>query len=67
MLDARYWIVGGEYEDAAFDRLVPGTERLVGPFRDKGAAEEAWRGLAVATRPSCHTRFTIAEERARRA
>lgn len=61
----RYWIVGGEYEDAAFERLVSGTEKLVGPFADKTNAEQAWREMSVATRSSCHTRFTIAEERAR--
>ncbi|MHB1219293.1 MAG: DUF4170 domain-containing protein [Alphaproteobacteria bacterium] len=61
----RYWIVGGEYEDAGFERLVTGTEKLVGPFADKSNAEQAWREMSVATRSSCHTRFTIAEERAR--
>jgi hypothetical protein len=61
--NSRWWIVGGEYEDAQFARLVDGTERVVGPFVDKAEAEAKWRELAVSTRPSCHTRFTIAEER----
>lgn len=60
--DTRFWIVGGEYDDQNFERLVRGTERLVGPFANRTAAEHAWRDLATATRPSCYTRFAIAEE-----
>jgi hypothetical protein len=58
----RYWIVGGEFDDANFERLVEGTERLVGPFRNRIVAERAWRDMATSTRPSCYTRYTIAEE-----
>ena len=58
----RYWIVGGEYNDASFERLVEGTERLVGPFRNRVVAERTWRDMATTTRPSCYTRYTIAEE-----
>ncbi len=62
--ESRYWIIGGEYESAAFERLVPGTRTLVGPFERKELAEAAWRDRTQATRPSCQTRHTIAEERA---
>lgn len=58
----RYWIVGGEYNDASFERLVEGTGRLVGPFPSRTVAERAWRDLATSTRPSCYTRYAIAEE-----
>ena len=35
----RYWVVGGDYQDPDFRSLVPGTERMVGPFerRAQGA------------------------------
>lgn len=39
--ESRDWNVGGEYEPAAFERLVPGTERLIGPFARKELAEAA--------------------------
>ncbi|MFN0043900.1 MAG: DUF4170 domain-containing protein [Alphaproteobacteria bacterium] len=64
--EPRYWIVGGEYDSVAFERLVPGTEKLVGPFERKELAEAAWRDMAQATRPSCQIRYTIAEEHAKR-
>ena len=60
----KYWIIGGEYADTGFDRLVTGTEQLKGPFGSREAAMSAWRELADATRSNCHARFTIAEETA---
>lgn len=61
----KYWIVGGEYLDTAFDRLITGTERLVGPFDSRDTAMSEWRKLAAETRANCHARYTIAEETAR--
>ena len=62
---SKYWIVGGEYSDTAFDRLVEGTERVFGPFPSREQALDEWRRLAAETRSNCHARYTIAEEMAR--
>ena len=58
----KYWIVGGEYTDTAFERLVEGTERVVGPFASRELALRIWRRLATETRSNCHARYTIAVE-----
>lgn len=58
----RYWIVGGEYADTSFTRLVDGTERVMGPYESRENAMAAWQQLAEATRSNCHARFSIAEE-----
>jgi hypothetical protein len=63
----RYWVVGGEYEDAAFRRLVPGTEKLAGPFADERRARDEWvrltysPGTAAAT-----TQYSIVADGASR-
>jgi hypothetical protein len=60
--NSRYWIVGGEYTDTAFTRLVDGTERVMGPYPCRTSAMQAWQALAEQTRSNCHARFAIAEE-----
>ena len=30
MSNQRYWVIGGEYANTAFDRVVEGTERILG-------------------------------------
>jgi hypothetical protein len=60
----RFWIVGGEYTDTSFRHLKDGSGQVIGPFDDRQAALTAWRRVAEATRPECHTRFTIAAESA---
>ena len=57
-----FWIVGGEYQSIDFAELIPGTGRVVGPFGDEIAAEQAWRKLSEEHRPQCLVRFTIAAE-----
>lgn len=60
----RYWIIGGEYRDAAFSALVPGTETMAGPFADERKARDEWRRRAHAPGTcSATTRYTIAAER----
>lgn len=61
----KYWIVGGEYSDTSFDRLLDGTAEVKGPFATRESAMDEWRRLASATKASCHTRYTIAEELSR--
>ncbi len=62
---SKYWVIGGEYTDTAFDRMVEGTERVMGPFGDRQRALQVWQRMADETRSNCHARFTIAEETAR--
>ena len=31
----RYWVIGGEYQDPHFRDLIPGTEKMAGPFEDE--------------------------------
>ena len=62
----RYWVVGGEYEGADFRSLVPGSERLAGPFEDERKARNEWMRLTYAPRAgSATTRYTIASEATR--
>jgi hypothetical protein len=59
----RYWIVGGEYRDAGFRDLVPGTETMAGPFEDERRARDEWTRLTCSpgTCPAT-TRYGIAAE-----
>ncbi|MCR9072307.1 MAG: hypothetical protein NXI18_11350 [Alphaproteobacteria bacterium] len=67
MSENRYWVIGGEYASTAFDRVVEGTERILGPFRCKEEAHRAWETVAVETRSICLARFTVVQEGARAA
>ena len=62
MSESRYWVVGGEYRSLAFDEVIDGTQRLIGPFERRDAAELSWREVSEAHRSHCTVRFTIAEE-----
>ena len=63
----RYWVVGGEYEDAAFRRLVPGTETLAGPFEDERRAHYEWVRLTCrpGTAPATMQYSIVADGRGR--
>jgi hypothetical protein len=58
----RYWVVGGNYETMAFDRLVEGTERVFGPFGRLQDAVSTWRCVTEKTRYQGTARYTIAAE-----
>ena len=62
----KFWVVGGTYTDTDFNRLVSGSERVMGPYADRDAALVAWRRVAEETRGDFYARFTVAEEPARR-
>jgi hypothetical protein len=55
-----YWVVGGEYRDASFGEMMPGTqiERL-GPFATYEEAKKAWAARAWATVDNALMRFRI--------
>ncbi len=58
----RFWVVGGEYADTAFTRMVPGTETIVGPLPSREAALAEWRRLSEHGRAECLRRYAIASE-----
>ena len=62
MSNSRFWVVGGEYRSLAFDELIGGTERLLGPYDQQDAAERSWRDISEQHRSRCNVRFTIVEE-----
>ena len=58
----RYWVIGGEFETTAFDRVLDGTQRIMGPFGCREQAKQAWEQVAVETRSICNARFTIVQD-----
>ena len=64
-MTTRYWVIGGEYRDPSFGALIPGTERMAGPFEDEGRAKTEWQRLTCCPdRSPCATvRYSIAAER----
>ena len=62
-MSTRYWVVGGEYEGPDFRVLVPGTEKMVGPFEDERKARNEWIRLTYCpASSSATTRYSIAAE-----
>jgi hypothetical protein len=59
---AKFWIIGGEYDDVSFERVVDGTQSLAGPFSSYGSALGEWRRLTEVTRCNAHHRYVIAHE-----
>ena len=61
-MQTKFWVIGAEYPCPRFERIVEGTQRLVGPFQAKEEARATWRRLADETRSNCLARFTIVQE-----
>lgn len=62
---AQYWVVGGEYADARFEKLAPGTrEERHGPFATYDEAYVKWQERARATIDDALVWFRIVEEKA---
>ena len=57
-----YWVVGGEYEDAKFERLR-GPEERHGPYPDFAAARREWQSRTMATIDNALVRYLILEDR----
>lgn len=58
-----YWVVGGEYRDATFSEMLPGTKKeRLGPFASYEEAHKAWAARAWATVDNALTRFRIVED-----
>jgi hypothetical protein len=64
-MTTRFWVIGGEYRDPAFQALIPGTEKMAGPFADEARARtEGQRLTCCPDRSPCATvRYSIAAER----
>jgi len=58
----RYWVIGGEYRDSGFGTLVPGTEKMAGPFADERKARTEWTRLSCCPQSKATTRYSIAAE-----
>ena len=60
----RYWVIGGEYADAGFRTLIPGTETMAGPFDDEAKARTEWQRLSRCPERSrlATLRYSIAAE-----
>ena len=59
----RYWVVGGDYEDAEFRALIPGSETMAGPFTDERKARNEWMRLTYSPgTDAATTRYSIATE-----
>ena len=62
-MSTRYWVVGGEYDGPDFRSLVPGTEKMIGPFEDERKARNEWIRLTYCPQTSsATTRYSIASE-----
>lgn len=59
----RYWVVGGEYADATFQKPAPGkAEERLGPFATYEEAHKAWAARAWATVDDALMRFRIVSD-----
>ena len=56
----QYWVVGGEYTDTSFHRIVEGgQEKRVGPFASYDEARRQWAALSMAAVDNALTRYRI--------
>ena len=53
-MDSKFWVIGGEYDDQ-LGRLIEGTQRVAGPFRDALRARTEWQRL------TCHDGWRATE------
>lgn len=62
-MSARYWVVGGLYEDTGFTNIAGGgAETRLGPFENYDQARAVWRAKAMETVDDAHARFSIEKE-----
>ena len=59
----RFWVVGGEFTDTSFTRLVgDGVYECYGAFDSYAEARAVWRAKAMQTADASLYRFSIEEE-----
>ena len=60
-----YWVVGGEYTDTDFKKVMPGkAEERLGPYPTFKEAKDIWAARAFSTIDHCLVRYRIVEEAA---
>jgi hypothetical protein len=65
---SNYWVVGGEFTDTSFKKMVPGAaEERLGPFRTYREAYQAWQARARATIDDACVRYRIVGEQGKNA
>lgn len=61
---AEFWVVGGEYADATFDKIrAGGKQETYGPFATYEAAHKEWHGRTMQTIDNAMVRYRIVNER----
>lgn len=64
MVERHFYVVGGEYADTSFSRLVPGTEiESHGPLSEP-EAHDLWRQLTGRTVDNAMVRYMVEERQA---
>lgn len=59
MSDKKFWVVGGEYADTAFTRIIEGKDlEKYGPFTEK-QAHDTWRELTGRTVDNAMVRYFV--------
>lgn len=58
----RFWVLGGKYTNMCFDKMIIGSEIVVGPFESREQAEQNWRRLSECHRADATMRFSILAE-----
>jgi hypothetical protein len=60
-----FWVIGGEFGSMNFHKLVEGSAQVLGPFKARNEAEDAWREVSEKNRHRGSVRFSIVEEPSR--
>jgi hypothetical protein len=55
----QFWVIGGEYQCVEFQEVIPGSERVFGPYRSYDDANQVWRERSLASRSQATTRYSI--------
>ncbi len=61
-MKSRFWVVGGDYTDCNFERIVPGSEQIHGPFANENRAHTEWKRLTFRDQLPATRRYSIATE-----
>lgn len=61
---AEFWVVGGEYANATFEKIRGGAKpEVYGPFATYEAAHKEWHGRTMQTIDNALVRYRIVTER----
>ena len=64
-MDRKYWVIGGDYENADFTGIREGTHLVRGPFACPTKARTEWTRLTFRDGAAATRRYHIAIEEAR--